>query len=100
MSKREVAVDQSEKDRAQAVAGVEANPRFPHGGLARQYRRDRAHRRLQRRIARHELPAVERVREMDDAELARDAVLVAQLRKAQRLRKRLLARRFRLVALA
>src|SRR5438874_5389081 len=37
---------------------------------------------------------------VDDVELARDAVLVAQLREAQRLRERLLARRLGLEALA
>src|SRR5207245_3712517 len=37
---------------------------------------------------------------VDHVELARDAVLVAQLREAQRLRERLLARRLGLVALA
>jgi len=49
-----------------------------------------------REIARGEQSALG----VDHVELARDAVLVAQLRKAQRLRERLLARRLGLEALA
>src|SRR3989441_8460867 len=52
--------------------------------------------RLDARDARGEEPPLG----VDDVELARDTVLVAQLREAQRLRERLLARRLGLEALA